>query len=90
MAKDNSFFEDAAKMFGSVLSVGMNSAVETKRQMEEWLQEAVEKILAKSNVVRRDEFEALRESVQRLDAENVALREESAKKPKKPRAAKPD
>lgn len=76
--KDNHhFFEDISNMFGSLMSTGMNSALETRKQAEDWIDERVNGLLDRGDVVRREEFDALRDTVRRLE-EQLAKTECSA------------
>ena len=71
---DKKGFEDFGKMFGSMMSAGMNSAMDMRSQAEKWIEEQINGLLDKGEIVRREEIDALRETITRLDAENRELK----------------
>lgn len=72
--KEKKGFEDFGKMFGSMMSAGMNSAMDMRAQAEKWIEEQINCLLDKGEIVRREELDAIRETLTRLDAENRELK----------------
>lgn len=83
MQKNNSFFEDMAKVAGSAAS----TMLEMRHEVERVVHSQMEQIVQKMNLVSREEFDVVREMAQKAREENEALRQELAAL-KKPAAAK--
>ena len=85
MQKNSPFFDDIAKMATGAAS----GFLEMRHEVERMVQEQMEKIMGKMNLVTREEFEVVRDMAQKAREENEALRTElAALKPKKKAAAK--
>ena len=96
MQSDNRFLDDAAKLAGGAIG----SLTGLKREIETLARQQVERLLARMDLVTRDEFEAVKEMAAKARAEQedlaarlAALEGKAAAKPrskaKKP-AAKSD
>ena len=73
MPKDNKFFEDFAKMSGSMMDAAFNSAHDMKTQFDQTVDRKIDEILAKHNMVTREEFEAVKKMAEKAREENVKL-----------------
>ncbi len=69
MQKDNKFMDDLARM----MSGATGAMFDIKREMETAVASQMEKLLAKMNLVTRDEFDAVREMARNARAENELL-----------------
>lgn len=78
MQKDSKLFDDIARMASGAAGMVMDGA----REAEAMLLAQVEKILARMNLVRREEFEVVREMAAnaRLEQEKLAARLETLEK----------
>lgn len=86
MQKNNPFFDDMAKM----ATAAGSTLIEWRREAEKMAQDAVEKILSRTQMVTREEFEIVREMASRARQENEQLQQRIsaleatlAEKPKK-------
>jgi BMFP domain-containing protein YqiC len=75
---NNKFFEEFSKLGQSAF----NSFAEFGKEIEAQIKAVVENRLAAMNMVRRDEFEALKESLQKAHEEIQELKNKSKKKTK--------
>lgn len=69
MQKDSKFFDDIARM----ASGAAGTFTDLKREMEGMVMDKVEKILARMNLVRREEFEVVRSLAEAARAEQEKL-----------------
>ncbi len=89
MQSDNRFFDDAAKIAGGAIG----TLAGLRREIEALARQQVERLLARIDLVTRDEFEAVKEMAAKARAEQedltdrlAALENKSAAKPRsKPR-----
>lgn len=72
MQKDSHLFEDLAKM----ISGAAGAAMDTKRELEAFISDKIDRCLSRSHLVTREEFELVKEMAEKARAENEALREE--------------
>ena len=79
MSDSNKFFEDFNKLVGSAMGTAFNSAAELKNQFDEQIRMQIEAIVAKNNLVTREEFSAVKEMAVNLKAENDSLKKEIEK-----------
>lgn len=94
MQSDNRFFDDAAKLAGGAIG----SLAGLRREIEGLARQQVERLLARMDLVTRDEFEAVKEMAAKARTEQedllVRVAELEAKVAAKPRAkskkSKPD
>lgn len=84
MMKDSKLFDDFAKMASSAAG----SVMDMKREVESMVQAKIDSWLAKSHMVTREEFEVVKEMVQKARAENEALRAEIDALKEKPKPSK--
>lgn len=91
MQSDNRFFDDAAKLAGGAIG----TLAGLRREIEALARQQVERLLARMDLVTRDEFEAAKEMAAKARAEQedltdrlAALEAKAAAKPRaKPRRA---
>jgi len=93
MQKNNPFFDDLARIATSAGS----TMLEWRKEVERMVQEQMEKLATKMQLVSREEFEAVRAMAQQARLENEALKKRldaldggkpaSAAKPAKPASA---
>ena len=69
MQSDNRFFDDAAKLAGGAIG----TLAGLRREVEALARQQVERLLARMDLVTRDEFEAVKEMATRARGENEAL-----------------
>ncbi len=74
MQKDSRFFDDIARM----ASGAAGTFTDLKREMEGMVMDKVEKILARMNLVRREEFEVVRSLAETARAEQEKLMQKLA------------
>ncbi|MEI7668790.1 MAG: accessory factor UbiK family protein [Pseudomonadota bacterium] len=74
MQKDSRFFDDIAKM----ASGAVGTISDAKREIEAIIMDKVEKILYRMNLVRREEFEVVRQMVEATRLEQEKLKAEIA------------
>ena len=84
MQSDNRFFDDAAKLAGGVIG----TLAGLRREIEALARQQVERLLARMDLVTRDEFEAVKEMAAKARAEQEDLAVRLAALEAKP-AAKP-
>lgn len=72
MQKDSKLFEDFARMASSATG----TLFDMKREMEGMIAAQMEKFLSKTNLVTRDEFEAVKLMAEKARTENEVLRKE--------------
>lgn len=72
MQKDSKLFEDFARMASSATG----TLFDMKREMDAMIAAQMEKFLSKTNLVTRDEFEAVKLMAQKALEENESLRRE--------------
>jgi len=86
MQSDNRFFDDAAKLAGGAIG----SLAGLRREIEALARQQVERLLARMDLVTRDEFEAVKEMAAKARTEQedllARLAELEAKIAAKPRA----
>ena len=88
--KHNPLFDDMAKMATGAAS----TFFDMKQEMESMVKAQCERVFSSPNMVRRDEFEAVKEMAAKARAENEALKarldalEKGASEEKKPAAKK--
>ena len=75
MQTRNRFFDDAAKIAGGALG----TLEGLRREVETIVGQQIEKILAKFDLVTRDEFEAVKELAARARSENEEIKEKIEK-----------
>lgn len=89
MKKDNKFFDDLSKVANSTFATMIN----VKRDFSQFINEQVEIVIQKMNLVTRTEFEVLRKVAldTRKELEQIKARGNNMKKKtvKKPAAKKP-
>ncbi len=71
MAGDNHFFDDMARM----ASNATGSLFDMKREIEAMVASQMERVMAKMNMVTREEFDAARDIARKAREENEALKE---------------
>ena len=69
MQKDSKLFDDFAKL----TSGAVGTFTDIKRELEGAVMDKVEKILSRMNLVRREEFEVVREQAELARAEIVSI-----------------
>ena len=69
MQSDNPILDDLAKLFTDATGAAQGA----KREFESFLKQRIEKLLADMNLIRRDEFEAVKAMVAKAREENEAL-----------------
>ncbi len=69
MQSDNRFLDDAAKLAGGAIG----SLTGLKREIETLARQQVERLLARMDLVTRDEFEAVKEMAAKARSEQEAL-----------------
>ena len=74
MPKDNKFFDDMVKMSGSMMDAAFNSAHDMKAQFDQTVDSKIDEMLAKHNMVTREEFDAVRVMAEKSRKENEALK----------------
>ncbi len=74
MPKDPSFFEDMSKIAGNFMQQGFASASDMREKFDNSVKEYVKELLAKSDMVTREEFEVVRDMASKARAENEALK----------------
>ena len=86
MQSDNRFFDDAAKLAGGVIG----TLAGLRREIEALARQQVERLLARMDLVTRDEFEAAKEMAAKARAEQedltdrlAALEAKAAAKPRR-------
>ncbi len=84
MQSDNRFFDDAAKLAGGAIG----TLAGLRREIEALARQQVERLLARMDLVTRDEFEAVKEMAAKARAEQEDLTDRLAALEAKP-AAKP-
>lgn len=91
MQSDNRFLDDAAKLAGGAIG----TLAGLRREIEALARQQVERLLARMDLVTRDEFEAVREMAAKARAEQedlaqrlAALEAKAAPKPRR-KTAKP-
>ncbi|MFO1243510.1 MAG: accessory factor UbiK family protein [Rickettsiales bacterium] len=72
MQKDSKLFEDFARMASSATG----TLFDMKREVDAMIAAQMEKFLSKTNLVSRDEFEAVKLMAEKARAENETLRKE--------------
>ena len=86
MQSDNRFFDDAAKLAGGAIG----TLTGLRREIEALARQQVERLLARMDLVTRDEFEAVKEMAAKARSEQEDLTARlaalEAKPPPKPRA----
>ncbi len=92
MQSDNRFFDDAAKLAGGAIG----TLAGLRREIEALARQQVERLLARMDLVTRDEFEAVKEMAAKARAEQedltdrlAALEAKAAAKPRVKPGAKP-
>lgn len=88
MNNDNKFFEDMSKMAGSMFSNAMNA----KNEFTHFIQEHVKMSIKQMDFITRDDYEALKIQVDKLQKEVASLKKKvGATAPKKSatKASKP-
>lgn len=75
----NKLFEDMTKLAGSA----MHNAAVMRKDMENWLSEQVQAVIARTPLVKREEFDNLYAMVQKLrqEQEDLKARLSAAEKP---------
>ena len=74
MTSDNRLFDDMARMAGGAMS----SFAALREELEARFRDQAERLLAKADLVRRDELEAVHAMAEAARAENAALAERLA------------
>lgn len=69
MTNPSSFFDDMSRMAGSAF----DNMTRFRQEAEQWTQSCVEKLLARMNLVTREEFEIVRAMAEKAREENLAL-----------------
>lgn len=69
MQKDSRFFEDIGKLSSGVVG----TFVDLKREMEGMVMDKVETMLSRMHLVRREEFEVVRQQAEQARAESEKL-----------------
>lgn len=69
MQKDSRFFDEFAKL----ASGAAGTFTDVKREVEGMVMDKMEKIMARMNLVRREEFEVVRQMAEEARAEQVIL-----------------
>ncbi len=84
MQKENSFFDDMAKLASSATG----TLFDMKREVEAAVASQTEKLMLKMNFVRREEFESVKEmaATAREEAEQLKARLDKLEKSAKPKA----
>lgn len=72
MQKDSRLFEDLARIGSAVAG----SAMDARREMEAFVSDKLERLIAQDKFVTREEFEVVRAMAQKAREENAALRAE--------------
>ena len=72
MQKDSRLFEDFAKM----ASGAAGSLMDLRREVEAMVGDKIERLLSRSNLVTREEFEVVKAMAEKARSENEALRAE--------------
>ncbi len=92
MQSDNRLFDDAAKLAGGAIG----TLAGLRREIEALARQQVERLLARMDLVTRDEFEAVKEMASKARAEQedltdrlAALEAKAAAKPRAKPGAKP-
>lgn len=73
MSKDNKFFDDLIKLSGSAMDAAFNSVVDMRKQFDDMVDEKVDQILKKHQMVTREEFEVVKEMAEKARLENEKL-----------------
>lgn len=68
--------DDITKLAGSVVDTAVHTALDTKHQLESWVQEKCQAFCVKQQLVTREEFEVVRQMVQHLRLEQESLKQE--------------
>ncbi len=74
MSKDNKFFEDFVKLAGSAMDTAFNSMSDMKNQFEEAVSHKIDEVLKKRNLVTREEFEIVKEMLEKARLEQEKLK----------------
>ncbi len=82
MQSDNRFFDDAAKLAGGAIG----TLAGLRREIEALARQQVERLLARMDLVTRDEFEAVKEMAAKARAEQEDLAVRLAALEAKPRS----
>ena len=72
MQKDSKLFEDMARL----ASGAAGTLMDMKREVEAFVADAVERLIARERFVTREEFEVVKAMAQKAREENEALRKE--------------
>lgn len=88
MNKENKIFEDLSKLAGSAMDTAFNSINDMKSQFEQSFHSKVEEVLQKHNLVSREEFEVVKEMLEKSLLEQSKLEKKIALLEKKLKAAK--
>ena len=75
MQKDSKLFEDIAKM----ASGAAGAAMDARREMEAFVSDKFERLIARGKFVTREEFDVVRDMAQKAREENAALKAELEK-----------
>lgn len=68
-------FDDITKLAGSVIDSTVHTALDTKGQLEKWLDHKCQDFLKKQQVVTREEFDVLKQLLQKTIQENENLKQ---------------
>ena len=83
MNNDNKFFEDMSKMAGSMFSNAMNA----KNEFSHFIQEHIKMSIKQMDFITRDDYEALKFQVDKLQKEVSSLKKKLATPAKKTAAS---
>lgn len=74
MTKNPSFFDDISKIAGSFMQQGFSTASEMREKFDQSVKDYVQELLAKSDMVTREEFDVVKEMASKARSENEALK----------------
>ena len=74
MANNPSFFEDMSKIAGNFMQQGFSSAADMREKFDQSVKEYVQQLVAKSDMVSREEFDVVRQMAEKARAENELLK----------------
>jgi BMFP domain-containing protein YqiC len=88
MNKENKIFEDLTKLAGSAMDTAFNSINDMKSQFEQTIHAKIDEVLQKHNLVSREEFEVVKEMLEKSRLEQAKLEKKIATLEKKLKATK--
>lgn len=73
MSKDNTFFNDLSRLFGSAMDTAFNSAADMRAQFDHIVQQKMQELLKAQQLVTREEFEVVKAMAEKARLEQTAL-----------------